>query len=263
MLCQASFDQWRTTIMQHLSHWSTPQGTVLALWSVGMGLARSCALSAGSPLLAQGMQRKEQTGRPHLRAWDYAAPRKRGTTRQPLRVATCFPLLLGWGGLVAGHTTGVGDCGDGVGGTGRRVGRPGRLSWRCHAGGVGRRARHAQTRLAARVATAGAPAAPGAPAGRDSARLGRSGGVGPMAVAAHPPPGLASVCAHQHGGELAAHGGDLLAAFEDLCAAAGHDVARHGRGLSAPPGGLHGVGPRGGGRQSPLADPDRSAARSQ
>jgi hypothetical protein len=98
MLCQASFDQWRTTIMQHLSHWSTPQGTVLALWSVGMVLARSCALSAGSPLLAQGMQRQEQTGRPHLRAWYYAAPRKRGTTRQPLRVATCFPLLLGWGG---------------------------------------------------------------------------------------------------------------------------------------------------------------------
>ena len=50
MFCQAGFDQWRTTIMQHLSHLSKPQATVLALWSLGMVLARSCALSAVSHL---------------------------------------------------------------------------------------------------------------------------------------------------------------------------------------------------------------------
>jgi hypothetical protein len=46
MLCQAAFDQWQTTIMHHLSPLSKPQATVLALWSFGMVLARSCALSA-------------------------------------------------------------------------------------------------------------------------------------------------------------------------------------------------------------------------
>ena len=52
MFCQAGFDQWRTTIMQHLPHLSKPQATVLALWSFGMVLARSCALTAVSHLLA-------------------------------------------------------------------------------------------------------------------------------------------------------------------------------------------------------------------
>ena len=45
MSYQANLDQWRLTIMQHLPHLSKPQATVLALWSVGMVLARSCALS--------------------------------------------------------------------------------------------------------------------------------------------------------------------------------------------------------------------------
>jgi hypothetical protein len=96
MVCQTGFDQWRTIIMHHRSPWSTPQATVLALWSFGMVLARSCALSAVSSLLAEGMHRKEQTVRQQLREWYYDAKRKRGSTRQALRVETCFPLLLGW-----------------------------------------------------------------------------------------------------------------------------------------------------------------------
>ena len=96
MFCQAGFDQWQMTIMHHLSSLSKPQATVLALWSLGMVLARSCALSAVSHLLATGMQRKEQTVWQQLREWYYEAQRKRGAKRQALRVETCFPLLLGW-----------------------------------------------------------------------------------------------------------------------------------------------------------------------
>src|SRR3989441_1254200 len=58
MFCQAGFDQWLTTIMQHLSPLSKPQATVLAMWSFGMVLARSCALTAVSQLLAAGMRRQ-------------------------------------------------------------------------------------------------------------------------------------------------------------------------------------------------------------
>ena len=97
MFCQAGFDQWQTTIMHHLSHVSKPQATVLALWSFGMVLARSCALTAVSLLLAAGMQRKEQTVRQQLREWYYDVPRKRGAKRQALDVETCFAPLLGWG----------------------------------------------------------------------------------------------------------------------------------------------------------------------
>ena len=96
MFCQAGFDQWLTTIMHHLSHLSKLQATVLALWSLGMVLARSCALSAVSHLLATGMRRKEQTVRQQLREWYYDVPRQRGTNRQALRVETCFAPLLGW-----------------------------------------------------------------------------------------------------------------------------------------------------------------------
>ena len=96
MLCQAAFDHWLTTIMQPLSPLSKPQAPVLALGSFGMVLARSCARSAVSNLLAEGMQRNEQTVRQRLREWYYEAQRKRGTKRQELRVETCFPLLWGW-----------------------------------------------------------------------------------------------------------------------------------------------------------------------
>src|SRR5512145_523735 len=96
MFGQAGFDQWRTTIMHHLSPLSKPPATVLALWSFGMVLARSCALTAVSHFLAKGMQRQEQTVRQQLRAWYYDARRKGGPKRQALHVETCFAPLLGW-----------------------------------------------------------------------------------------------------------------------------------------------------------------------
>jgi hypothetical protein len=68
----------------------------LALWSFGMVIARSCALTAVSHVLAKGMQRKEQTVRQQLRAWYYDVPRKRGAKRQALPVEPCFAPLLGW-----------------------------------------------------------------------------------------------------------------------------------------------------------------------
>ena len=98
MFCQAGFDPWLTTITTHLPQVSKPQATVLALWSLGMVLARSCALTAGRHLAAKGMQRQEPTVQQQRRAWDDDAPRKRGPQRQTLQVETCFLLLLGWVG---------------------------------------------------------------------------------------------------------------------------------------------------------------------
>ena len=51
MFCQTSFDLWLTTIKTHLPPLSKTQATMLALWSFGMVLARSYALSAVSGLL--------------------------------------------------------------------------------------------------------------------------------------------------------------------------------------------------------------------
>jgi hypothetical protein len=80
----------------HLPHLSTPQATVLALWSLGMVLARSCALTAVSAFLAPWLRRTEPAVRQQRRAFGYAATAKRGTARQALVVATGFvPLLAG------------------------------------------------------------------------------------------------------------------------------------------------------------------------
>jgi hypothetical protein len=136
MFCQAAFDQWLTTIMPHLSPVSKPQATVLALWSFGMVLARSCALSAVSSLLAEGMQRNAQTVRQRRREWYYETKRKHGATRQDLRVETCFPLLLG-GALVARHPTGPGARGDDLGPALCGAGYAGGLLRPCHPRGLG------------------------------------------------------------------------------------------------------------------------------
>ncbi len=67
MFCQTTFDPWHATIMTHLPHLSKTQATGLALWSLGMVLARSCALTAVSAFLAEGLQQKDNTVRQRLR----------------------------------------------------------------------------------------------------------------------------------------------------------------------------------------------------
>ncbi len=96
MSCQRAVYQWMEVVTTHMPHLSRPQAAVLALWSLGMVLARSCALSAVSEVLAQGLARKANTVRQQLREWCYEAKAKRGGPRQALAVATCFAPLLGW-----------------------------------------------------------------------------------------------------------------------------------------------------------------------
>lgn len=96
MSCQRAVYQWTEVVTTHLPHLSKPQATVLALWSVGMVLARSCALSAVSTFLARALERKPNTVRQQLREFCYEAKAKRGQPRQELQVETCFAPLLAW-----------------------------------------------------------------------------------------------------------------------------------------------------------------------
>jgi len=88
--------EWTTIIRTHLPHLTKPQATVLALWSLGMVLARSCALTAVSVFLATWLHRKEDAVRQQLREFCYEATAKRGPARQELVVETCFVPLLAW-----------------------------------------------------------------------------------------------------------------------------------------------------------------------
>ena len=96
MSCHPRVPEWTMTIQAHLPHLSKPQATVLALWSLGLVLARSCALTAVSGFLATWWHRKEPTVRQQLRELCYEAAAKRGTARCTLAVEPCLVPLLAW-----------------------------------------------------------------------------------------------------------------------------------------------------------------------
>lgn len=96
MSCPPRVTAWTTIIQAHVPHLSKPQATVLALWRLGMVLARSCALTAVRAFLATWLGRKEPAVYQQLRELCYEAAAKRGSSRCALAVAACFGPRLGW-----------------------------------------------------------------------------------------------------------------------------------------------------------------------
>ncbi|HWQ12320.1 MAG TPA: transposase [Roseiflexaceae bacterium] len=96
MSCRAAVYQWQSVIATHLPHLSKPQAAVLALWSLGMVLAHSCALTAVTLVVATTCGRKEAAVRQQLREFCYEATAKAGQQRVALVVEDCFVPLLRW-----------------------------------------------------------------------------------------------------------------------------------------------------------------------
>lgn len=69
MACQEVVYPWTQTIRRQFPALSLPQAAVLGLWSLGMVLARSCALTAVSVFLAAWQGRDESAVRQQLREW--------------------------------------------------------------------------------------------------------------------------------------------------------------------------------------------------
>jgi hypothetical protein len=93
---QEAVYQWTAEVTTHLPHLSKPQATVLALWSLGMVLARSCSLTAVTAVLAALLGRKDDAVRQQLREFCWDAKDKAGQHRQAVAVEPCFPALLRW-----------------------------------------------------------------------------------------------------------------------------------------------------------------------
>lgn len=91
-----ALDAWTKTLATHLPHLSQPQIYVLALWSLGMVLARACGLTSVAGLLAAALKTKENTMRQRLREWYQEAQAKRGEHRTELDVRHSFAPLLAW-----------------------------------------------------------------------------------------------------------------------------------------------------------------------
>lgn len=88
--------QWREELAKRFPGLSYAHVRVLAEWSLGMVLSRSCALSAVSLWWATMLGQAQGTVRQRLREWCYPVERKRGKQRQALDVEACFHPLLAW-----------------------------------------------------------------------------------------------------------------------------------------------------------------------
>jgi hypothetical protein len=90
-----ALSQWEGIVSTHLRHLSRPQARVLAAWSYGMVLAKSCGITSVVAILAPLLKQSESTVRQRLREWSYPSKQKKGTHRQALEVSRCFAPLLG------------------------------------------------------------------------------------------------------------------------------------------------------------------------
>jgi len=95
--------QWKETVSRAFPSLSRPQATVLALWSYGMVLAKSCGITMVSATLALQLGCSEASLVQRLREWCYEAKEKRGQKRQELEVSMCFAPLLRWPLSVGGQ----------------------------------------------------------------------------------------------------------------------------------------------------------------
>jgi hypothetical protein len=100
MADQTALYQWTAIVGTYLPGLSTAQVRVLAQWSLGLVLARSCALTAVAVFWAAALAQSDEAVRQRLREWCYAATDKagarRGVKRRAVPVTDCFVPLLAW-----------------------------------------------------------------------------------------------------------------------------------------------------------------------
>ena len=86
--------EWSAAVSTAFAHLSRPQATVLALWSYGMVLAKSCGITLVCATLAIQLGCSEASLVQRLREWCYEAPAKRGPnaanwTSAPVLLRSC------------------------------------------------------------------------------------------------------------------------------------------------------------------------------
>jgi hypothetical protein len=70
-------NQWDTIVKEHFPELSKPQATVLAMWSFGMAIVKSCALTTVMLFLAKLLKVKENTMRQRLKLTLHGAMKAR------------------------------------------------------------------------------------------------------------------------------------------------------------------------------------------
>ena len=93
-------EEWKSIISENLPHLSKPQATVLALWSFGMAVIKTSALTSVSFFMSLLLDEKEYTMKQRLREWycdrKDKKGQKKGEKRTDVEVSSCFVFLLKW-----------------------------------------------------------------------------------------------------------------------------------------------------------------------
>lgn len=93
---QPALYQWNDVVAKCFPHLSKPMAACLALWSLGMIIARSCSLTAIAWVWVPIRKEKFLTLRERLRDLYREAPAKAGTQRSTLDLSTCWAPWLAW-----------------------------------------------------------------------------------------------------------------------------------------------------------------------
>jgi hypothetical protein len=93
---QPGLSEWIDLVSTYMPHLRVPQARVLALWSYGMALTRSCGRLTVATFLALRMGQKGATVAQWLYAWCGDTFPKAGAKRRTLDVTTCFVPLRRW-----------------------------------------------------------------------------------------------------------------------------------------------------------------------
>ena len=88
--------QWNDIVGKRFPHLSKPMAACLALWSLGMIVARSCSLTAVAWAWVPILKEKFYTVRERLRDLYREAPAKAGKQRSELDLSTCWAPWLTW-----------------------------------------------------------------------------------------------------------------------------------------------------------------------
>src|SRR5438309_6632106 len=96
MPCPEEVLRWEAEVSSAVPVLSRAQARVLAAFSFGLIMTRSCGLTTVAMFLASLLGRSYDAQRQQLREFCYDAADKRGQQRRAVEVALCFKPLLCW-----------------------------------------------------------------------------------------------------------------------------------------------------------------------
>jgi hypothetical protein len=79
-----------------MPHLTKPQAVLLAMWSYGIAITRSCGRDTVATFLGMLLEQKANSVEQRLREWCYDSQHKRGAQRRELEVSRCFVPLVQW-----------------------------------------------------------------------------------------------------------------------------------------------------------------------